>query len=675
MSSTYIKLSEQYEKENEKDNIKTFSDLIDSSQDSFGLSEISKSKFSEPYHIYCRKCERVQVINFVSNYEVKLICECKGPSKVIPIKDCFKYLYKSDIIGIEDEKLKCYFHPDEKYGYYCEICGRNKCFKCVEDDIDHKYEIKHLAFDYSTPSKRKYIWELIKEKNQYYIDNVEYEFDDDCDVSKYKLVYKKNNNFKDEEVEQNENISNDESDEEGKLIMQKAQKSINTDEVKQQIINIMNDNNKEFDENDCFLMNLLTIILDDSQNYPNFSHIKTISNVEKFIILYFNQYNEIKLKYEFEEENINNNKIKLFDALFVQRNRQKSFLIINKNIMELNSLIDLKDIFDKTIPQIRPIILDVKLIERKNQLMDDLSYMFSDISTIREINFYKYNSHNIKSISYMFNNCSSIKELPDISSLNTIKVTDMSYIFNNCSSIKNLPDISKWNTRNVTNMSCMFYNCISLEILPDISSWNIKRLTSYSYMFCGCKLIPNFEILSKWKLTDKSQIETTFQGCDLFIEQIRSRRNCNFSDYLISICKNLRKCCCKICEFFCKYFCKLVALIVYLIILLWIITILIFPFYPYYSSFHFSNKKKIILKIKQNLKLINKTNITRISSFLNITNSSLIKEMSENKEGVISNILDNITKKNNISLGKNQKTFKVYSIIIAITTNKKIQIF
>ena len=477
--------------------------------------------------------------------------------------------------------------------------------------------------------------------------------------------------------------------------MQKAQKSINTDEVKQQIINIMNDNNKEFDENDCFLMNLLTIILDDCQNYPNFSHTKTIINVDNFLILYYKQYNEIKLKYEFEEENINDNKIRLFGESFVEHNKQNCFLIINKNIMEFKSLIDLKDIFDNNIPQIRPIILDVKLIERKNQLMDDLSYMFSDISTIREINFYKYNSHNIKSISYMFNNCSSIKELPDISSLNTIKVTDMSYIFNNCSSIKNLPDISKWdtrnvtnmsyifnncssiknlpdiskwNTRNVTNMSCMFYNCISLEILPDISSWNIKRLTSYSYMFCGCKLIPNFEILSKWKLTDKSQIETMFQGFELFIEQIRSRRNCNFSDYLISICKNLRKCCCKICEFFCKYFCKLVALIVYLIILLWIITILIFPFYPYYSSFHLGNKKKIILKIKQNLKLINKTNITRISSFLNITNSSLIKEMSENKEGVISNILDNITKKNNISLGKNQKTFKVYSIIIAITT-------
>ena len=326
MSSTYIKLSEQYEKENEKDNIKTFSDLIDSSQDSFGLSEISKSKFSEPYHIYCRKCERVQVINFVSNYEVKLICECKGPSKVIPIKDCFKYLYKSDIIGIEDKKLKCFFHSEEKYEYYCEICKKNLCHKCADDDIEHKDKKIRLALDNDTIYKRRFIYELIKEKNKFYNDNVEFEYDDDCNVSKYKLLYKKNNNPKDEKVEQNESISNDESIDVKKLFFQKVEKNIDKEEVDQGINNIMNDNNvEELDENEFFLMNLLTIIVDDSQNYPNFSHIKTISNAEKFIILYFNQYNEIKLKYEFEEENINNNKIKLFDALFVQRNRQKSF--------------------------------------------------------------------------------------------------------------------------------------------------------------------------------------------------------------------------------------------------------------------------------------------------------------------------------------------------------------
>ena len=55
MSNICIEMVEQCE----KDNFNTCNILIDSSQDSFGLSEISKSKFSEPYHIYCRKCQRV----------------------------------------------------------------------------------------------------------------------------------------------------------------------------------------------------------------------------------------------------------------------------------------------------------------------------------------------------------------------------------------------------------------------------------------------------------------------------------------------------------------------------------------------------------------------------------------------------------------------------------------
>ena len=55
MSNICIEMVEQYE----KDNFNTGKILFDSSQDSLGLSEIPKSKFSEPYHIYCGKCERV----------------------------------------------------------------------------------------------------------------------------------------------------------------------------------------------------------------------------------------------------------------------------------------------------------------------------------------------------------------------------------------------------------------------------------------------------------------------------------------------------------------------------------------------------------------------------------------------------------------------------------------
>ena len=506
----------------------------------------------------------------------------------------------------------------------------------------------------------------------------------------------------------------------------KSKKKNNKGEIKNEINNIMNNiNNEELDENDFYLINLLSIILDDSQNYPNFSHIKTISNIEKFVILYFKKYNEIKLKYEFEEENINNNnEIELFGSKFVEKNKQKCFLIINEKTMEFNRLINLKSIFKK-IPEINPIILDVRLIERKNQLMSDLSFMFSGISTIREINFDNYNSNNIKSMDFMFNNCSSIKELPDISSLNTKNVTNMSYIFNNCSSIKYLPDISKWDTRNVTNMSYMFYNCssienlpdiskwdtrnatnmsymfyncssiknlpdiskwdtrnvtdmsymfnncTSLELLPDISSWNIEKLENYSYMFGYCKSVRNLSILSELELKDDSQTEKIFQGCELFEEQMRARRNFSFCDCFYDIITNICNCYSK----GYNYFCQFIGIILCIAGIILIIIILISPFVPLYSSFHIGKTDQQILNLKQEKNLTYYVNITHISSILKITNSSLIKEMSENKEGVIQNFLDEMLNKSNISSKQNKNTFKAYSIIIAIAFILNIIIF
>ena len=110
---------------------------------------------------------------------------------------------------------------------------------------------------------------------------------------------------------------------------------------------------------------------------------------------------------------------------------------------------------------------------------------------------------------------------------------------------------------------------------------------------------------------------------------------------------------------------KVFLLIRSLLILILIILILISPFAPLYSSFHLGKMEQQILKMKQNENLINRTNITRISSFLNITNSSLIKE--KNKEGLIDDYLSKNIRKSNIVLKQNKNTNKVYSIIIAIT--------
>ena len=67
--------------------------------------------------------------------------------------------------------------------------------------------------------------------------------------------------------------------------------------------------------------------------------------------------------------------------------------------------------------------------------------------------------NNITNMSGMFFNCTSLKEI-DIHKLKTNNVTNMSYMFDNCSSLKEL-NLENFKTNNVTNMSLMFYGCTS----------------------------------------------------------------------------------------------------------------------------------------------------------------------------------------------------------------------
>ena len=62
----------------------------------------------------------------------------------------------------------------------------------------------------------------------------------------------------------------------------------------------------------------------------------------------------------------------------------------------------------------------------------------------------------------MFSNCSSLTNL-DLSNFNTQNVINMNEMFSNCSSLTNL-DLSNFNTQNVTDMNDMFCDCGSLKI-------------------------------------------------------------------------------------------------------------------------------------------------------------------------------------------------------------------
>ena len=128
----------------------------------------------------------------------------------------------------------------------------------------------------------------------------------------------------------------------------------------------------------------------------------------------------IKMKYEIKEKG----KIRIFGTNFVENNKDKLKMEINRKIIELNE------------------------------------YYYSR-SKNKNIEIILIGVEKITDMSYMFYRCSSLSTLPDISKWNTSNVNSMSYMFYGCSSLLSLPDISKWNTSNVYDM---FYGCSSLYL-------------------------------------------------------------------------------------------------------------------------------------------------------------------------------------------------------------------
>ena len=57
--------------------------------------------------------------------------------------------------------------------------------------------------------------------------------------------------------------------------------------------------------------------------------------------------------------------------------------------------------------------------------------MFSECSSLKELNLNNFNTNNVTDMSYMFRGCSSLKEL-NINNFNTFNVTDMRWMFSRC---------------------------------------------------------------------------------------------------------------------------------------------------------------------------------------------------------------------------------------------------
>ena len=139
------------------------------------------------------------------------------------------------------------------------------------------------------------------------------------------------------------------------------------------------------------------------------------------------------------------------------------------------------------------------------------SWWFYNCTKLTEIkNIKNLYTNECVSMYQMFSDCSSLTNL-DLSAFDTSKVTDMSEMFTNCSSLTNI-DVKGFDTSNVTTMFYMFCGCSSLTSL-DLSGFNTLKLTSMNSMFRSCSNLKSID-LSGFNVSKVTNMSLIFYACN-----------------------------------------------------------------------------------------------------------------------------------------------------------------
>ena len=110
---------------------------------------------------------------------------------------------------------------------------------------------------------------------------------------------------------------------------------------------------------------------------------------------------------------------------------------------------------------------------------EDSSYLFSNFTNLKSIDFSGFDTSRVKNMRGMFLHCEKLKEL-DLSSFNTEEVIDMSYMFAFCGNLRKLN--VHFTTPKVKYMDYMFYGLWRINRL-DLSYFRISNVTQTEMMF------------------------------------------------------------------------------------------------------------------------------------------------------------------------------------------------
>ena len=171
----------------------------------------------------------------------------------------------------------------------------------------------------------------------------------------------------------------------------------------------------------------------------------------------------------------------------------------------------------------------------------EMSYMLSYCKNLKKLDLSNLNTLNVEKINNMFSFCENLEEL-DLSTLDTRQIKEMESLFDNCLRLKKI-NLLFINTKNVNKMGKMFNNCINLNYL-DLSSFDTTNVKNMDSMFLSCREIKMLD-LSNFNTKNLETINNMFSGCEnmniLDISYFNTLKVKSELNNIFNNCYNLKK--------------------------------------------------------------------------------------------------------------------------------------
>ena len=460
-------------------------------------------------------------------------------------------------VEVENRNYKCLEH-DKNFTSYCLDCNMNICDSCISHHPEADHEV--LKFHNLKP-KEEYIKDIEKEINKQktilknFYDNSKKILDDIHNyLNKYILIEKTFLN------RYRSNVLN------FQLLQNIRNRSLFHDNIIFQDLEVISDDKKD-----------LKIKLDSLKKvFDKMKNIYVKEEKETPIQQNNENKNQLTIKYQIKDPNIINRKVKIFDSVFVEKNKNKCEIEIkykekikenDKERIEEKISDDkkLREYFDnKTDSEVLTIVLT------ENQVITDMSYMLNNCKNFSSVDLSKWSganitniesmfqltnineipkslsnlmttklsnirglfckcthletknqerlkfgnssTQNVKDISLLFNGCRKLKQI-DLKALDVKNVEDMSYLFSRCVELKEIHGLNNWKPNNLKNACGLFNKCEKLTIISNIGNWAMDNVTDISIIFQFCESLDKLPDIHKWSLNKVKDISGAFSGC------------------------------------------------------------------------------------------------------------------------------------------------------------------